>query len=69
MAAGGQRLHAWAMERLEPRDQAELEVSDIGAMIASRRRTYDTFLPWWPANGPTGEGVPLFVVTDPARRP
>jgi hypothetical protein len=67
MAAGGQRLHAWAMERLDPRDQAELEVSGIGALIAGRRRTYDTSLPWWQANGPTGEArVPLFVVTDPA---
>jgi hypothetical protein len=67
MAADGQRLHAWAMERLDPRDHAELEVSGIGAMIAGRRRTYDTSLPWWQANGPTGEArVPLFVVTDPA---
>lgn len=55
------------MEGPDPRDQAELEVSGIAAMIAGRRRTYDTSLPWWRGNGRTGEArVPLFVVTDPA---
>jgi dihydrofolate reductase len=61
---GGQRLTEWAMGA----DAANQEilaaaVGEAGAFIAGRR-TYDTSLPWWGADGPTGLArVPLFVVT------
>jgi hypothetical protein len=38
-------------------------VAGLGAVIAGRR-TYDTSLPWWGADGPTGPArVPVFVLS------
>ena len=38
----------------------------LGAIIAGRR-TYDLSIPWWGADGPTGElRLPVFVVTHSA---
>src|SRR5437870_1252732 len=38
-------------------------VAETGAVIAVRR-TYDTSVPWWGANCPTGEArLPVFVVS------
>jgi dihydrofolate reductase len=38
-------------------------VAGLGAVIAGRR-TYETSLPWWGADGPTGEArVPVFVLS------
>jgi dihydrofolate reductase len=64
MGPGGDRLVAWAFGEDE-RDRQILAdgVGATGAVIAGRR-TYDTSLPWWGADGPTGDArVPVFVVT------
>lgn len=61
---GGEVLVEWAFAGDE-RDREVLAggASALGAVIAGRR-TYDTSLPWWGANGPTGPArVPVFVVT------
>jgi dihydrofolate reductase len=61
---GGQRLTEWAMGG-DPASSELMAASaaELGAII-SGRRTYDTSLPWWGPNGPTGPArVPLFVVT------
>lgn len=67
MGDGGQALHAWAFEGDE-RDREILAggASALGAVIAGRR-TYDSSLPWWGPDGPTGPArVPVFVVTHEA---
>ena len=64
MGDGGQRLVEWAFGGDE-RDRAVLEngVAGVGAVIAGRR-TYDTSVPWWGADGPTGDArVPVFVLS------
>jgi dihydrofolate reductase len=64
MGPGGDQLVAWAFGEDERDRQVLLEgVAGTGAVIAGRR-TYDTSLPWWGADGPTGNArVPVFVVT------
>jgi dihydrofolate reductase len=64
MGEGGLRLVQWAFEGDECDQQVIDEgVAGVGAVIAGRR-TYDDSVPWWGANGPTGEArVPVFVVT------
>jgi len=64
MGDGGQRLHEWAFgEDERNRELLARGVESLGAVIAGRR-TYDTSLPWWGADGPTGAArLPLFVVT------
>jgi dihydrofolate reductase len=38
-------------------------LASIGAIICGRR-TYDTSVPWWGSNGPTGDArLPIFVLT------
>ncbi len=73
MGEGGQRLHEWAMSESDARSREVLndERNATGAMI-SGRRTYDTSLPWWGADGPSGTArLPLFVVSHdpPAETP
>jgi dihydrofolate reductase len=61
---GGERLHDWAFGK-DPRDQEVLTggVDSIGAVITGRRN-YDDAIPWWGADGPTGDArLPVFVVT------
>jgi dihydrofolate reductase len=63
MGDGGQRLVEWAFGD-DDRDRAVLAngVAGCGAVIAGRR-TYETSLPWWGADGPTGPArVPVFVL-------
>jgi dihydrofolate reductase len=63
MGDGGERLHEWAFGNDE-RDREVLTsgVEGTGAVIAGRR-TYEDSLPWWGADGPTGQArVPVFVV-------
>lgn len=63
MGEGGQRLVEWAFGADE-RDRAVLTegIASIGAVIAGRR-TYETSVPWWGADGPTGPArVPVFVL-------
>ena len=63
LGPGGEVLTQWAMD-----DQAGIDllgkwVEHLGASIAGRV-TYDTSLPWWGPNGPSGAARrPLFVVT------
>jgi dihydrofolate reductase len=70
----GQRLHAWAWGDEEGRADGVLPDSrrdSTGALICGRR-TYDTSLPWWGADGPSGElRLPLVVIThnEPAEVP
>lgn len=65
MGDGGQRLHEWAFGSADDRDREVLIKggSATGAIIAGRR-TYDTSVPWWGADGPTGPArLPVFVVS------
>ena len=65
--AGGQVLTEWAMGSDE-RNRRYLAdaVEGLGAVIAGRI-TYDTSLPWWGPNGPSGPARrPVFVVTHQA---
>ena len=67
MGEGGLRLMDWVMGG-DPRNAELLEgwVSGLGASIAGRR-TYDTSVPWWGEDGPSGSARrPLFVVTHEA---
>jgi dihydrofolate reductase len=64
MGEGGLRLVQWAFGD-DQRDREVLTsgVAGTGAVIAGRR-TYDTSVPWWGANGPTGPArVPVFVLS------
>jgi dihydrofolate reductase len=65
MGKGGERLHEWAFGAdEESRRLLEEAVGSIGAVIVGRR-TYDQSLPWWGADGPTGDArLPVFVVTN-----
>jgi dihydrofolate reductase len=67
MGDGGLRLVEWAMgEDEKGREFLERSVSELGAAICGRE-TYDTSLPWWGADGPTGSARrPMFVVTHEA---
>jgi dihydrofolate reductase len=64
MGPGGLRLVDWAFAGDEQDSKIIPEgVAETGAVIAGRR-TYDTSVPWWGANGPTGEArLPVFVVS------
>ncbi len=64
MGDGGLKLVDWAFGGDE-RDRAVLTdgIAGTGAVIAGRR-TYDDSLPWWGADGPTGDArLPVFVVS------
>jgi dihydrofolate reductase len=70
----GLQLHAWAFgdnADAVGRKIIEEGIASIGAVIAGRK-TYDTSLPGWGADGPTGPARrPVFVVTHnvPAESP
>lgn len=72
MGDGGLRLVEWAMGSDErSRRYLEEAVGGLGAVICGRT-TYDTSLPWWGADGPSGDARrPVFVVTHapPAESP
>jgi dihydrofolate reductase len=72
MGDGGLRLQDWALDADETnRRYLAAAVDGLGAVIAGRR-TYDTSLPWWGADGPSGPARrPVFVVTHeaPQQRP
>ena len=67
MGDGGLRLVEWAMSDDErSRKVLEEGVAEAGAVIAGRE-TYDTSMPWWGPDGPTGSARrPVFVVTHQA---
>lgn len=59
MGPGGQRLVAWVSDT----EYLERNVATLGAVIAGRT-TYDTSMPWWGSDGPSGPARrPVFVVT------
>jgi dihydrofolate reductase len=65
MGPGGLKLVEWAIhaEDAVSRELVERSVGGVGAVIVGRR-TYDTSLPWWGENGPTGDAdMPVFVLT------
>lgn len=65
---GGQVITEWAFggENDVNRKFLADSVADLGAIICGRR-TYDTSVPWWGANGPTGSARrSIFVVTHEA---
>lgn len=65
MGDGGQRLHEWALGDEGERNRAIVAgvAAAEGATIAGRE-TYDSSIPWWGADGPTGAARrPTFVVT------
>lgn len=51
MGAGGQQLHAWASGDERGKGLLEASTRRTGASIAGRR-TYDTSIRWWGADGP-----------------
>lgn len=67
LGQGGERLHEWAMgDDPAGRELLENAVAGAGAFICGRR-TYDTSMPGWDADGPTGDArLPVFVVTHQA---
>lgn len=67
MGDGGLKLVEWAFGGGERnREFLEDSIADLGASIAGRT-TYDTSLPWWGTDGPTGSARrPVFVVTHEA---
>ena len=67
MGRGGLRLMEWALGGDSRGAQVLRDgVAGLGASIAGRE-TYDTSVPWWGADGPSGEARrPLFVVTHQA---
>jgi|RhiMethySRZTD1v2_1073278.scaffolds.fasta_scaffold28525_3 dihydrofolate reductase len=67
MGDGGLRLQEWAFGTDETnRRYLDRAIDGLGAVIAGRR-TYDTSLPWWGADGPSGSARrPVFVVTHEA---
>jgi dihydrofolate reductase len=64
---GGEVLHDWAFgEDERGRQVLEDGVAGLGAVVTGRT-TYDTSLPWWGPNGPSGSARrPVFVVTHQA---
>jgi dihydrofolate reductase len=59
------RLHEWAFNSQDEQNRKVREegIADEGAVIAGRE-TYDTSVPWWGPDGPTGSARrPVFVVT------
>ena len=67
MGEGGDRLNEWAFGSDETnRQYLESSIDGLGAVIAGRR-TYDTSVPWWGVDGPSGDARrPVFVVTHEA---
>ncbi|HEY9529684.1 MAG TPA: dihydrofolate reductase family protein [Anaerolineales bacterium] len=60
----GERLHDWAFNSADPRNRELLaKGASLGAII-SGRHNYDLAVPYWEADGPTGDArVPTVVVS------
>ena len=60
----GERLHDWAFNSADPRNRELLaKGASLGAII-SGRHNYDLAVPYWEADGPTGDArVPTIVVS------
>ena len=61
---GGEQLHNWAFNSADPRNRELLaKGASLGAII-SGRHNYDLAVPYWNADGPTGDArVPTIVVS------
>jgi dihydrofolate reductase len=61
---GGERLHEWAFNSADPRNRELLaKGASLGAIITGRHN-YDLSIPYWEADGPTGDArVPTIVVS------
>jgi dihydrofolate reductase len=64
LGRGGDFLHEWAFKGNEQnRKLIEDSLQGVGAII-SGRRTYDLSVPYWGADGPSGDlRIPVFVLT------
>ncbi len=64
MGEGGEVLHEWASAQSGPgRDVLEESQATVGASIAGRR-TYDTSIAWWGADGPgSPRRTPTLIVS------
>ncbi len=65
---GGERLHEWVGH---DREYLERAITGLGAVITGREN-YDSSVPWWGADGPSGPARrPVFVLTHkpPAESP
>lgn len=61
---GGERLHDWAFNSTDPRNRELLaKGASLGAIITGRHN-YDLSIPYWGADGPTGNArIPVVVVS------
>jgi dihydrofolate reductase len=61
---GGERLHDWAFNSADPRNRELLTKGASLGAIVSGRHNYDLAVPYWNADGPTGDArVPTIVVS------
>lgn len=63
---GGLVLTEWAISSEKGEANSDLLAASVATLstLICGRTTYDTSVPWWGANGPTGQARrPLFVVT------
>lgn len=67
LGPGGQRLNEWAFGAdQQNQEYLAAQLRGLGAVITGRS-TYDTSLPWWGADGPSGANRrPVFVLTHAA---
>jgi dihydrofolate reductase len=64
MGDGGERLHEWAFGGDERSSELLAEAGRESGAVICGRNTYDHSVPWWGADGPTGQArLPVFVVT------
>jgi dihydrofolate reductase len=64
MGDGGERLHEWAFGGDERSRELLAEAGRESGAVICGRNTYDHSVPWWGADGPTGQArLPVFVVT------
>jgi dihydrofolate reductase len=64
MGEGGQRLHEWAFGGDDRSSELLARSAGSAGAVIAGRRTYDSSLPWWGADGPPGPArLPVFVVT------
>jgi dihydrofolate reductase len=65
MGDNGDRLHEWAMDMSDARNRQVLSEGIGGAgVVITGRSNYNLAIPWWGANGPTGDArLPVLVVS------
>jgi len=64
MGSGGHVVHDWAFAGDEQDRSVMTEGGATTGAVIAGRRTYDTSVPWWGADGPTGpKRLPVVVVS------